>query len=84
MLNNTIFHYRTRIGPPFERSFGNCDVKIYQELRFAATLIYLHVLICKNTYFAELMLKPALVVPTLQDEHSCAATEPVQQRIDRF
>ena len=71
MLNNTIFQYRTRIRPRFERSFANCDVKIFQELKFAATLtIYLHVSICKNTYFAELTLKPALIVSTLEDEPS--------------
>ena len=65
MLNNTTFQYR------FERSFGNCDVKIFQELRFAATLIiYLHVSICKNTFFAELTLKLALIVSMLEDEHS--------------
>ena len=75
MLNNTIFQYCTRIRPQLERSFSNCDVIIFQKLRFVATLIiYLYVSNCKNTYFAELTSKPASIVSTLEDEHSWAAT----------
>jgi hypothetical protein len=67
MLTITIFQYRTHIRARFERSFGNCDVK---NLKAQIPSNVNNFFTRFNLQKLSLLNAKALIVSTLEDEHS--------------